>query len=78
MISGENGRHSVRGSMRSLVLRGWLEPDANPALRIRIVEVDRNSTERPLTVTSSVDDACKAVRDWLEVLRAHGTGGRKR
>jgi hypothetical protein len=27
-----------------------------------------------MIVTASVDDACNAVRRWLEVLQAQGTG----
>jgi len=74
VIGGENGQHSANGTIKSLVLRSWLEPDATPSLRVRIVEVDRNLRERPVTTTASVDDACKAVRRWLELLRPHGTG----
>jgi hypothetical protein len=76
VMRGENGQHPTSGRIRSLVLRGWLESDANPSLRIRIVAIDRDSSERPVIVTASVDDACKAVRRWLEALRAHDTSGR--
>jgi hypothetical protein len=74
VMRGENGQHPMNGSIRSLVLRGWLEPDASPPLRVRIVEIDRYLSERPMIVTASVDDACNAVRRWLEVLQAQGTG----
>jgi hypothetical protein len=55
--------------MTSLVLRAWLE-DGNPRLRIRVVEVLPGAGERPVTVTTSVDDACRSVRNWLEEVQA--------
>ena len=61
------------GDMRSLVLRGWLESGAPPRLRVRLVEIAPGRNERTIIVTSSVDEACRAVRTWLETLQAQGT-----
>ena len=60
------------GNMRSLVLRAWLEPGAPPHLRARVVEISPGRAERPIIVTTSVDEACRAVRGWLETLQARG------
>jgi hypothetical protein len=61
------------GSMRSLVLRAWLEPGIPPRLRARVVEISPGQGERPVIVTTSVDEACRAVRGWLETLQDAGT-----
>ena len=58
------------GDMRSLVLRAWLEPGLPPHLRVRVVEITPGRGERPVIVTTSVDEACRAVRNWLETLQA--------
>jgi hypothetical protein len=58
------------GDVRSLVLRAWLEPGASPHLRARVVEITPGRGERPVVVTTSVDEACRAVRNWLETLLA--------
>jgi hypothetical protein len=60
------------GEVRSLVLRAWLEPGV-PHLRARIVEIAPGCGERPVVVTTSVDEACRAVRNWLETLQIPGT-----
>jgi len=60
------------GDVRSLVLRAWLEPGV-PHLRARIVEIAPGRGERPVVVTTSVDEACRAVRNWLETLQVQGT-----
>jgi hypothetical protein len=54
------------------VLRAWLEPGV-PNLRARIVEIAPGRGERPVVVTTSVDEACRAVRNWLETLQVQGT-----
>jgi hypothetical protein len=59
--------------MRSLVLRAWLEPGIPTRLRARIVEITPGHGERSVIVTTSVDEACRAVRRWLETLQASGT-----
>jgi len=59
------------GDVRSLVLRAWLEPEV-PRLRTRIVQIVSDRGERPEIVTTSVDEACRAVRNWLETLQAQG------
>jgi hypothetical protein len=56
--------------MRSLVLRAWLEPGIPPHLRVRVVEIAPGRGERPVLVTTSVNEACRAVRNWLETLQA--------
>lgn len=75
-MHGEDGQHPVNGNVRSLVLRAWLEPHVSRPLRIRIVEIDPGLSERPVVVTASVDDACRAVRRWLEALQVNDMGGR--
>lgn len=62
------------GDVRSLVLRAWLEPGI-PHLRVRIVEIPPDRGERPVIVTTSADEACSAVRRWLEALAARGSNG---
>jgi hypothetical protein len=57
------------GDMRSLVLRAWLEPGIPPHLRARVVEITPGRGERLVIVTTSVDEACRAVRGWLETLQ---------
>lgn len=57
------------GEMRSLVLRAWLEPGPPPHLRTRIVEIALGRGDLPLLATTSIDEACAAVRDWLEALQ---------
>jgi hypothetical protein len=76
-MQGKDGQHPVNGNVRSLVLRAWLEPHLSRCLRIRIVEIDHGPGERPVVVTPSVDDACQAVRHWLEALQAYDLGGRE-
>jgi hypothetical protein len=60
--------------MRSLVLRAWLETGVPPRLRVRVVEVVPRGAERAVIVTISVDEACSAVRNWLETLQTKGPG----
>jgi hypothetical protein len=74
VIPGRDGQGSGSGSVRSLVLRAWPEPDAEPGIRIRMVEIGPGQSERPVAVTASVDDACEAVRRWLEARQAFGAG----
>lgn len=63
------------GDMRSLVIRAWLEPRNAPQLRARIVEITAGRSERPMVITTSVDEACRVVRNWLETLQARGANG---
>lgn len=60
--------------MRSLVLRAWLEHGV-PHLRVRVVEIPPGRGERPVAVTTSIDETCRAVRNWLETLQARGSSG---
>jgi hypothetical protein len=60
------------GNVRSLVLRAWVEPEASTGLRIRVVEIAAGRRERPVLVTTSVDAACHAVRNWLKAVEAGG------
>jgi hypothetical protein len=65
------------GNMRSLVLRAWLQPGVLPQLRVRVVEITPGPGEQPIIVTTSVEDACRAVRNWLVALQlpeANGNG----
>ena len=61
------------GDMRSLVLGPGLSLEFRPHLRARVVEIAPGRGERPIAVTTSVDEACRAVRNWLETLQARGT-----
>jgi hypothetical protein len=70
----ENGRYHPSRTVRSLVVRAWVEADGEPALRVRLVEVDVGANERPVLVTASIDEACTAMRWWLEGLRKMETG----
>ena len=58
------------GETRSLVLRAWVEPGVSPTLRARVVEISPGRGEQSVVVTTSVDEACRAIRDWLESLEA--------
>jgi hypothetical protein len=60
------------GDVRSLLLRAWLEPGVPPCIRARVVEIGPDLGERPMVVTASVDEACRAVRNWRETLLAGG------
>ena len=55
--------------MSALLLRAWVEPGVPPRLRVRLLELLPGRDPRPLAVTASVDEACQAVRGWLESLR---------
>jgi hypothetical protein len=68
------GAAARSGQVRSLVLRAWLEAGA-PHLRVRIVEIPPGRGERPVIVTASVDEVCRTVRRWLEMLEARGSNG---
>lgn len=51
----------------TLVVRAWHEPDDDPRLRVRVVEIPPPpAAERTLCVTTSAEEACAAVRAWLE------------
>jgi hypothetical protein len=52
-------------TLEILVLRAWLEPGGNPGLRVRVVSVNPGHASRQVLSTSSVEDACEAVRNWL-------------
>lgn len=72
-INAHGHRHDRdEGYVKSLVLRAWLEPDAHPSLRVRVVEIDAGRQEQPVVVTASIDEACQAVRRWLEALPEPG------
>ena len=67
--SGDTSRSATERSVKSLVLRAWLEPGTPPQLRVRVVDIAVGRGERPALVTTSVDEACRAVRIWLEALQ---------
>lgn len=54
------------------MLRAWVEPGGPPHLRVRIVEIGSGRGERPMVITTSVDEACRVVRTWLEMRQARG------
>jgi hypothetical protein len=59
-------QNQAHPDVRSLVLRAWIEPDAHSHLRVRIVEIVWGLGERPVLATASVEEACRAVRHWLD------------
>jgi hypothetical protein len=48
-----------------LVIRAWVEPGAKPRLRVRLVTVIPGQAERQVLSTTSAEEACEAVRNWL-------------
>ena len=66
MRASEDGQRPLGGSVRSLVLRAWLEQGTGRRIRIRVVEIAPGLSERPVSITASIDEACQAVRRWLE------------
>jgi hypothetical protein len=73
MSPATTGAAPGSGGARSLVLRVWLEPEV-PRLRARIVEVAAGRVERTVAATTSIDEACHAIRNWLETFQAEGIG----
>jgi hypothetical protein len=74
--SAAHGHDPVRGDLSTLVLRAWLEPGDRPAaLRVRVVEIGADRSERSVVVTTSVDHVLRTVSDWLTTLQAPGTDG---
>jgi hypothetical protein len=65
----------AEGYIKTLVLRAWLEPDGRPPLRVRLVEIEPGRADRPVAVTTSIDEACQAVSRWLQTLQER-KGGR--
>jgi hypothetical protein len=65
------------GDQRSLVLRVWLETGEAPRLRARIVEIVPGLGERPVAVTTSVDEVSRVVRNWLEEFQADSPSGNR-
>lgn len=74
MRASEDGQRPLSGSVRSLVLRAWLEQGAGQRLRVRAVEIDPGLSERPVVITASIDEACQAVRRWLESQAREASG----
>jgi len=59
-------------TLEILVLRAWLESGGKPRLRVRLVTVIPGQAERQVLSTTSVEDACEAVRSWLTALEPEG------
>jgi hypothetical protein len=70
VIPARPGDAHRSGDVKSLVLRAWLEPGIPPHLRVRIIEIAPGREERPVLAATSVDEACRAIRNWLETLQA--------
>jgi hypothetical protein len=56
-------------TLEILVLRAWLEPGGKPRLRVRLVAVRPGQADRQVLSTTSIEDACEAVRKWLTALK---------
>ena len=70
---GDPGQLS--SEIRALVVRAWLEQTGTPRIRVRIAELIPGREPEPVLVTVSVEEACQAVRGWLEALPRRGAGG---
>jgi hypothetical protein len=66
MRASEDGQRPLSGTVRSLILRAWLEQGTGQRIRVRVVEIDPGPSERAVIITASIDDACHTVRRWLE------------
>jgi hypothetical protein len=51
-----------------LVLRAWIEPAAEPRLRVRVIAVRPGLPEQSVLSSTSIEDTCDAVRAWLTSL----------
>jgi hypothetical protein len=52
-----------------LLLRAWVETDAESGLRVRIIRLVHGNQAEPLsTAAATVDGVCATVRWWLEDL----------
>jgi hypothetical protein len=59
-----------------MILRAWVEPHHKPSLRVRIIHMSMRGTGDPVTsAAATVEDACSAVRNWLEQLLAREKPG---
>jgi hypothetical protein len=60
-------RVAASGTERTgiLILRAWIEERSTEPLRLRITEVV-SGQESTVAMTVTVEDACQAVRHWLE------------
>jgi hypothetical protein len=64
------------GSDDLMILRAWVEPHHGLSLRVRIVQMSMDDTGPPVTsAAATVEDACSAVRSWLEQLLARQESG---
>ena len=55
------------GRIGALIVRLWIEPNHEAALRARITQsVDTRFTEQSIAVVASADDICAAVKQWVE------------
>ena len=52
-------------TLQILVLRAWLERGGKPRLRVRLTAVIPGQADRQVLSTTSAEEACQAVRDWL-------------
>jgi hypothetical protein len=49
-----------------MILRAWVEPDHEHALRVRIIQPYQGDGGGPVVrAFASVDDVCAAIRAWL-------------
>lgn len=52
-----------------MILRAWIEPGHQRRLRVRIIRMGSEADSPPVTsAATTVDEACAAVRAWLEEL----------
>jgi hypothetical protein len=54
-----------------MILRSWIEPGHEHHLRVRILQNSKDDTSPVISIATTIDDVCTAVRTWLEGLLTH-------
>jgi hypothetical protein len=66
-------RDAVDGDLGVLVIRVWLEPDADNPFRARLIYGDADEEAATTAVTTRPDEVLDAVRRWLDEHSPTGT-----
>jgi hypothetical protein len=56
-----------------LIVRAWVQPGSEAALRVRVIQPSEHGNEHIIT-TSSIDEACWCLRRWLGDVLASADG----